>query len=154
DWGDGQTTSGTVGTDPHIAGLFTVTGQHTYAVGGHLNLTVHIADQGGSMTTATGSAAVADTPVQVSVGTVNATEQVPFTGVVGPFAQTAAGPAGSYRAFINWGDGHTTNGTVTAVGPVTFQVSGTNTYAVGGTYPLRVSVVDAAGTNATAVGSA
>jgi hypothetical protein len=56
DWGDGQSSAGTVTqTGP---GQFTVTGSHTYAHGGNFTIGVHIVDDGGSTATAADSASI------------------------------------------------------------------------------------------------
>ena len=45
-----------------------------------------------------------------------------------------------FVALINWGDGHTSSGSIQG-GTGVFTVSGTNTYALGGTYTTTVTVV-------------
>jgi PKD repeat protein len=77
---------------------------------------------------------------QVTGQSINATEGAPFSGVVATF--TSADPAGSYSATINWGDGTTSVGTVTATGPGAYSVSGDHTYAEEGTYTVTVQVTD------------
>ena len=47
---------------------------------------------------------------------------------------------GDFVALINWGDGHTSSGSIQG-GTGVFTVSGTNTYALGGTYTTTVTVV-------------
>jgi hypothetical protein len=72
---------------------------------------------------------------------VSATVGIPVTGVVATFSDTAATPgAQAYTANINWGDGHITNGVVAANNRGGFNVSGTNTYATAGLFPLSVDV--------------
>ena len=70
--------------------------------------------------------------------------------MVGSF--TDADPNGTptdYAASINWGDGHTSAGTIVPDG-AGFDVVGTNVYAVAGTsLPITVSVKDAGGSTAT-----
>jgi hypothetical protein len=48
--------------------------------------------------------------------------------------------AGAYTAVITWGDGHTSAGTVVATGKGSYAVSGVNTYARAGSYPLSVRI--------------
>jgi hypothetical protein len=75
-----------------------------------------------------------------------ATVGTPFTGVVATFSDSNPnGNARDYTATINWGDGHLTNGTIAADGAGGFQVSGTNTYARAGTFPINVDVADFGG---------
>jgi hypothetical protein len=64
-----------------------------------------------------------------------------------------ANPAG-FTATIGWGDGTTSNGTVTAAGPGNFNVSGTHTYLAADTYTFGVQVTDPSGSKATATGTA
>ncbi|HEX4796685.1 MAG TPA: PKD domain-containing protein [Humisphaera sp.] len=52
--------------------------------------------------------------------------------------------AGDFSATINWGDGHTSPGTVTLAGGV-FSVSGNNTYADNGSFTISISIKDNAG---------
>jgi hypothetical protein len=76
----------------------------------------------------------AKTAVAATVGT-------PVTSVVATFSDTATTPGPqAYVANINWGDGHITNGVVTSDSKGGFNVSGTNTYASAGNFPLSVTV--------------
>ncbi len=51
--------------------------------------------------------------------------------------------AANFTAQITWGDGHQSAGTITPNGQGGFNVSGTNIYAMPGTYPITVVVTDA-----------
>src|SRR5262249_18194952 len=65
-----------------------------------------------------------------------------FTGTVATFFdQDPNANAKDYTATINWGDGHLTNGSVTADGNGGFTVSGTNTYAQPGLFPINVDIM-------------
>jgi hypothetical protein len=78
--------------------------------------------------------------------TINATSLQPFTGVVGNFSDLDPnGNAKDFTATINWGDGHLTNATITANSSGGFDVSGTNTYFLPGTYAINVDVMDFGG---------
>jgi len=90
--------------------------------------------------------------VSGAAGTTNAAVAVtpgvarPFTGVVGTFSDADPhGNAHDYTATINWGDGHLTNGTITANAQGGFDVSGTNTYATPGRFAISVDVADFGG---------
>jgi hypothetical protein len=73
---------------------------------------------------------------------------VAFTGVVATFSdQDPAANAKDFTATINWGDGHLTNGTITADGTGGFSVSGTNTYTRLGLVPINVDIADFGGGN-------
>lgn len=56
DWGDGNTTAGTIASNG--GGNFTVSGTHLYSANGPFTVTVAIADAGGSTVTVTSSAAL------------------------------------------------------------------------------------------------
>jgi hypothetical protein len=57
----------------------------------------------------------------------------------------SAAQASDFTVMIDWGDGHTSAGTVTVNGQGGFNVSGSNTYAAPGTYTITVTVTDAFG---------
>src|SRR5205085_1268067 len=57
-WGDGNSSAGTVTADG--GGLFTVTGNYTYAEEGTYAITILITDVGAASTSVAGSAAVGD----------------------------------------------------------------------------------------------
>src|SRR5262249_36462141 len=61
---------------------------------------------------------------------------------------TSGNPAAlpsDFTATIDWGDGHSSAGTVTRDGRGGFNVSGSNTYAAPGTFTVTVAVTDAFG---------
>ncbi|GAB3667453.1 hypothetical protein GCM10027596_36510 [Nocardioides korecus] len=90
---------------------------------------------------------VPDPPPTPTPSTVNPVEGAPFTNqVVGTFhdpdTHDAANiAANDYTASITWGDGHTSDGTITGTND-NFTVSGTNTYEEEGSYPVDVTVTD------------
>src|SRR5207302_10120630 len=55
------------------------------------------------------------------------------------------GNAKDFTATINWGDGHSTNGTIAKNAQGGFNVSGTNTYAHEGLFPINIDVADFGG---------
>ncbi len=85
-----------------------------------------------------------------------------FSGVVATFSDgTYTTPTG-FTASINWGDGHTSSGTIAFAGTKnetningqivsvnTFTVTGSNTYASTGSYPLSITITDPNGNAAT-----
>jgi PKD repeat protein len=53
------------------------------------------------------------------------------------------------EASINWGDGHTTTGTIRPTGNNNFSVSGANTYATAGVYTVKITITDSNGASTT-----
>ncbi len=140
-WGDGSSSAGTVTANG--AGGFGVSGGHTYAEEGTYAVRVTIADGGGSVATATGSAVVADAPLVGQGRTLGAVEgKATGTRTVATFTDPG-GPeqVGDYAATIDWGDGSTGAGTVAAHSDGSFSVRGSHTYAEEGTYPLAVRII-------------
>jgi hypothetical protein len=83
--------------------------------------------------------------LKVTGQTISVTAGQPFSGVVAMITDTYRNvAAGSVQAIITWGDGHTSTGTLTDRGGGTFSVSGTNTYALAGSYAVSVTVRDTA----------
>ncbi|HET6880071.1 MAG TPA: TIGR03118 family protein [Pirellulales bacterium] len=156
DWGDGTAPSaGAVTAAP--GGVFVVTGLHTYAeeTSTH-SVTVNIVDRGGSATSVTSQAKVADAPLTAAKVTFAPTEGIAFSGVVATF--TDADPAGvlsDYSAAIDWGDGSaSTSGTVSMGAGGGFEVTGAHTYAEKSNKTVTVTISDLGGTTATALSAA
>jgi hypothetical protein len=100
---------------------------------------------------------VADAPLSATGVTLHSTSGTPFQSVVATFSDADPnGVPADYTATISWGDGHTSAGTVSADPLVAgrFDVTGGNTYATTGTYPLSVTIQDAGGSRVTSGGSA
>ncbi len=145
DWGDGNTSAGTI-SGP-TGGPFTVTGTHTYIEEGTYAVKVTITEVGDPSNTATANstANVADAPIHASCAAPSAIPQS-YTGPVAkvtdenPFA-----PVIDFSATVNWGDGATTAGIVT--GPIggPFTVSGTHTYGSTGFFTIAIKVDDIGG---------
>jgi|GEM_PF-6827127 len=77
---------------------------------------------------------------------VTATVNSAFTGVVATFADgDPNGNAKDFTATINWGDGHFSLGAITQNAKGGFDVTGTNTYTVPGTFPVNVDIADFGG---------
>jgi streptogramin lyase len=157
-WGDGSTSAGTITTNAGVG--FNVTGTHTFAEEGSAAVMVTITDEdtrndvGGATATVTSPTTIADAPLSAQGATLRAT---PATGsvVVATF-QDAGGaePVSSYTATIDWGDGsRPSSGKVTLSGKH-FSVSGSHTYALTGTYTLKVSIHDEGGSTAAVTSTA
>jgi hypothetical protein len=141
DWGDGTVSACTL--TPNGSGGFDVGGSHTYAVFGVYKVAATIRDAGGAGTTVTSTARVADIlafaagPLPISAGAGVRTG----TQVLATF--TDASPAGrmsAYTALIDWGDGITTMGLVTANPGGGFDVSGSHAFAQTGAYAVSITI--------------
>jgi hypothetical protein len=169
DWGDNTTpTTGTISQPGGAGTAFVVSGSHTYAEesapGTPYTITVSITDVGGSKTSVTSSATVADANLTGIGGfTVTAPEGAD-SGSQQVAAFTDANPAaplGDFTATIDWGDNTTpTTGTISQPGGVgtAFLVSGSHTYAEesapGTPYKITVSITDVGGSTASVTSSA
>ena len=81
-------------------------------------------------------------PITAQAVPVNTTEGQSFTGQVATFTvKSTTASASGYSASINWGDGHTTTGTI-AGSAGSFTVTGTHTYAEEGSYKTAVTITD------------
>jgi hypothetical protein len=150
DWGDGSTSPGTI---TGASGSFTVAAQHTYADEGSFTLSVTVTEVPPSTATSTSTATATVQEADVLSGTpvtFSASAGSAFNGAVAHFTDTdTVSAASDFTATINWGDGTTTPGTVSG-GSGAFQVSGTHTYAGGGSYSVLVTLADDAPGSATA----
>jgi hypothetical protein len=162
-WGDGHASQGTV-TGPDANGVFTVTGTNTYqSFGtGTYPVTVTITDPSGQTGTAKSTALVTQFTINASPVTFAVVPRTPFTGTVATFTDTnPAAITSKPTAQITWGDGHTSQGTVT--GPDSngvFTVTGTNTYAApnsktsDGSYMVNVNIKGPSGETGQATSTA
>jgi hypothetical protein len=147
-WGDGTTTTGAVSssTSGSSGATFNVAGSHTYLAPGSYPVTVTITDTNGGATATQLNTTVS--PLMPTNGTtVNPTAETAFTGIIGSFVDTDTKNAAttSFTAVITWGDGHTSTastaaGTIQLSGTNQFLISGTNTYATAGNYPIGIVV--------------
>jgi hypothetical protein len=153
DWGDGQSSSGTVVADGQ--GGFLVQGAHTFADEGPAFITVTITDVGGTQSTMVSVANVADAPVAASGLTARPTARVSFKGTVATFTDgDPFAPPKDFTAAIDWGDGQSASGTILQDGPGAFHVQGTHTYAKEQQSKITVLVHDGGGAGATTTSTA
>jgi hypothetical protein len=83
-----------------------------------------------------------DPPITATGTPVNATEAAAFSGQVATFTDPdTSATAGEYAATIEWGDGTSTEGTVSGSGG-SFAVDGEHTYADEGSYEVKVAIKD------------
>ena len=118
-WGDGQSSTsstlpgGAVGVTPNTGTAQTVTGSHAWAAKGSYSATVTINRQG---TTAVdlSPVTVVDQLVALTPESLKVAAGTAFTGRVARFVDPGpTRPASVYHATIDWGDGATTDGSVT-----------------------------------------
>lgn len=136
-WGDGSTSPGEVSLS---GGTYSVFGSHAYTAVGVFAINVLIDDLSSGSTTANSTATITAAPVASTAVAVVAEEATTFTGPVVTFTQDGGSvPASSFSASIEWGDGASSTGTVTAAGGG-YVVSGSHLYAEDGSYPITVVV--------------
>jgi RHS repeat-associated protein len=151
DWGNGQTTSGTIGGSN---GHLTVSGSTTYNTSGLDRITVSVTDTAGLTTTAHAAANVSDAAITISTLSLSADEGVAFNGVVGSFTSSNSSASDStFSAVITWGDGKITAGSVAPNGGSGFNVSGSNTFTSPGTYTYSLRITSRGGKVASTSGS-
>ena len=177
-WGDGSTPETLPASDIVPIGTpngvtWNVSASHTYLEEGVYAYSVTVTDTGGSATTITGSAIIADAPLSPTPTQPTVTQDEPNTFTLPVFAPplifgapiatfTDANPqppAGSstiadFTATIDWGDGTPESAGTVSYDPVAgnYVVSGSHTYAVAGPtgiYPIQVFVVDTGGSKLT-----
>jgi hypothetical protein len=148
DWGDG--TPATVGS---ITGD-SVTGSHTYSEEGTYPVTVTVTDIDGTFTFDS-TATVTDAPLSAASTSFSVAKKTDSTETVATFtdANPAAG-AGDFAASIDWGDGQTSSGVISAAPNGGFAVDGNHRYDTKGSYQVTVQVQDAGGATVTAVSNA
>jgi hypothetical protein len=77
-----------------------------------------------------------------------ATAGLTFNGLVATFSDLDPnGVAGNFTSTIDWGDGHVSPGVISANANGGFNVSGSNTYAGGGNFPVTVNIADFLGSS-------
>jgi hypothetical protein len=143
DWGDGNASGGAV-----VGG--SVVGSHTYAEEGFYPVTVVVHDLDGTLTLA-GSAVVGDAPLSASGSSFAVVKKSTFTHTVATFTDAnPGGTAAEFSASIDWGDGRTSAGVVSALAGGGFAVGGSHRYDFKGSYRITVRIADAGGSTAAA----
>jgi uncharacterized protein (TIGR03118 family) len=165
DWGDGSSSTGTVGSPPTPAafgvGYFTVAATHTYAAAGDYTFTVTISDSDGSQATVQGTAVVAEPTLVAHAHPVISQGLTVDNATLADFSDTGgADPLSNYSATIDWGDGSSSTGTVTAAVAAAaaagglFGVAGSHTYTSAGDYTFSVTISDTDGDQTSVQGTA
>jgi N-acetylneuraminic acid mutarotase len=146
-WGDGSSSPGTVSPVSGTTNTYQVTGTHTYAEEGMRATSIDITDtQNSTQASASGTATIADAPLHLQAKPVAAVEgQAVTSALVATFTDDdPAGTVSDYTATVDWGDGETSPGTITANDSGGFDVTASkpSAYAEEGTASLVVTVHD------------
>ncbi|MFM8289704.1 MAG: beta strand repeat-containing protein, partial [Planctomycetaceae bacterium] len=138
DWGDDTSEPGILVPNSGTSGG-TIANTHRYADNGTYTVTLTLTD---GITTVTDSFMVTVTNADPAAGTLSG-RTAAVRGQVLPFSLpfTDAGVADTHTATINWGDGTTSDGTVTG-GSGAGVVAGSHMYTATGTYTVVVTVTD------------
>lgn len=147
-WGDGTNSAGTVTFDAN-SGVYSVSGNHTYAEDGSDQIAVTVHRTGAPDVTLNGTATVVEPPLVQLFPPVVAPvghEGSPITVDVGFFTHgNNTEPVSGFSATINWGDGTTSVGQVEGGNGSSYVVSGTHTYQDEGTFTVSGTVTDTSG---------
>ncbi len=143
DWGDGTPQSAGTITFDAGTGVFSVFGTHAFPEEGNFPVTVSIADEGGSQTTATATVIVDEAPPTNLTGqTVTGTANSPLVQAdLATF--TTVNPldtAGMFAATIAWGDTTTSAGTIVQDAAGVFHVQGSHTYTTANVFRPLISI--------------
>jgi phospholipase C len=137
-WGDGTTSAGAVFGS---GASFQVAGVKTYAAVGSYTITVTVQDEGGAAATIASAVSVTGTGLAASGQAVAAQDGIAANLLVATFTDLRGnGTPGASTVSINWGDGQTSPGSVTATSVTTFTVHGSHSYAEEGTEAVMVSI--------------
>jgi hypothetical protein len=146
DWGDGQTSLGSVGSV--AKGSFAVNTRHAYDEEGHYTVAVRISDKDtlNNVAEVKTDTTVLDAPLQATGASLEAMRGVAFAGDIALFSDANPDPTiADYTASINWGDNASSAGTLKSRGS-RFAVAGNHTYAALGSFSIGAHVCDVGGT--------
>jgi hypothetical protein len=156
-WGDGSAVDFTSGQFSESGTTVSVTGSHTFAAPGLYTVTVQIDKHDGTAPiTLQTTIDVADAPLTANPQNFGAAANTALTNqLVATFSD--ANPVGDntdYVATIDWGDGTTSAGSITANPDGTFNVVGSHTYLDAGSFPVSVEICDGGEATVHTVGTA
>jgi hypothetical protein len=151
DWGDG--TISAASSIAATAGGYAITGSHTYTEEGAYLMSIVVSDFADSSQASTPNAAyVRDAPLAAHGIYFGSSAGVLFSGKVAGFTDTNAYAfVSDFSATIDWGDGTTSSGVITAPVSGGYNVSGNHTYALTGLRTVIVTINDIGGSSATAI---
>ena len=146
DWRDGTTSPGVIAVG---AGGIQVSGTHTYAEEGSYNLSVVLTDAGGAFGSAGPQIVAQDAPLSSAGISFSTVEGTSFSGNLATFSDSDPNATLSdYTASIQWGDGSSSAGTITADGHGGYIVAGSHAYLEEGTFTIQVFPLDVGGAGA------
>lgn len=139
-WGDGQQSDGAVTQN---GSTFTVAGTHVYKYGGRYPVRATITSTGGFVGTADTTFTVADAALTATAAAqVRGRQNTALNNVtVATFTDANTSSRNTdFTATIDWGDGQTSQGTISASGSGAFSVTGSHTYTIVGDRTVRVTI--------------
>ena len=146
-WGDGSTSPATITKN----GTLSINGTHTYSHWGKYAITVQLSGPGSQFTSATNQLSIQDAPIQAQGSPISLESLTSVSSLkVASFTVTAPNATvqqSDYSAQIGWGDGSVTTGQITSNGQGGYDVLGSHTYAVSGSYPISVAINSQGGSN-------
>jgi hypothetical protein len=146
DWGDSTSTAGTI-AESGIAGLYTVSGTHTYVASGMYDLFIFASDSADSTNNNSGRViTIQNAPLIVTGNYFDSTIYVGFYEVVATFVdENPYASIADFGAAIEWEEGALPE-SASAIARIgssnTYQVYGTHTYDVPGLKVVTVTVTD------------
>ena len=140
-WGDGSVTVGQVVAS--TKGGFDVAGVHSYSRSGTKTVSIKLTDTvRGNKLTASNTFTVKAAPIVIKANAVTGVAKAPVNSTVATFSEgNAIVQNTDFTATINWGDGTTSSGNITASGSG-FSVTGSHVYATVKTYNATITVTD------------
>jgi hypothetical protein len=148
DWGDGNQTPGVI--TENSGGTFSVLATNVFAMAGNLDAVVTVADLSGASATCTDAPDVEG--IYITPVTIAANADGTFTGGVASFTDSSYSSGQTYDAYVSYGNGIWTTGTVTGSAG-TYTVIGTNTFSISGDIQPTVEVVKNTGLAFSLVGT-
>lgn len=139
-WGDGSTSNGSIAKE--TSGTFVVSGGHTYSVPGNYSVSVTLNHDSATSVTVVDHANVADPALTITAsGPLSSVENTRTDFTLATFTDPTPDGLGKYVATVNWGDGTSSNATVShGATPGTFVVTASHKFVEEGSYVVTVSV--------------
>lgn len=143
DWGDGTTSPATIVAAGDAT--FSVVAAHSYVVGTY-SLVVTIVSVSGRRFTTSNTATIGDAPISSAPVPIQTVEVATSTLAIGAvFDSNVNGTASELSAQIDWGDGTTSAGVISAAPNGGFVLLGTHQYLESGIYPVVATVTSVGG---------